>query len=77
MVKCLLCNGSGKNRSGILMRVNNDICPRCGGYGTVPEKEGTNPAFLTFQDQAYCANNGIASVWKCLEWTKRSLKGKS
>jgi DnaJ-class molecular chaperone len=60
-VKCKLCRGSGENRTGIDMRVNNDICPRCGGYGTVPDKSG-NSRTLTTQDQIYIDCNGRANL---------------
>jgi hypothetical protein len=33
---CALCAGTGENRTGFTMRVNNHICPRCGGYGSIP-----------------------------------------
>ena len=55
--KCNLCNGTGDNQTGVTMRVNNDICPRCGGYGTVPISAG-NVKTLTDQDRGYIANNG-------------------
>jgi len=59
-VKCKLCAGSGENRTGIKMRVNTDICPRCGGYGTVPNEAG-NKRDLTAADENYIECNGRAS----------------
>lgn len=56
--KCRLCRGSGDNRSGFMMRVNNHICPRCGGYGIVPSHDG-NRGSVTAQDMEYIRNNGI------------------
>jgi DnaJ-class molecular chaperone len=51
-MKCKLCKGTGKNTTGERMNVNNKICPRCGGYGTVPD--GTdNPKSLTEEDREY------------------------
>jgi DnaJ-class molecular chaperone len=58
--RCRLCAGTGDNRSGLVMRVNNHICPRCGGYGQVPPS-GDNPKVLTEQDRAYAAGNGIVT----------------
>ena len=57
LVKCQLCRGSGENRTGIRMRVNTDICPRCGGYGLVSGGTG-NRKSLTAQDQEYIDCNG-------------------
>ncbi len=59
-VKCKLCRGTGDNCTGIEMRVNTDICPRCGGYGTVPNKDGNLNA-LTDEDRGYITNNGYAA----------------
>lgn len=56
---CALCEGSGENISGIVMRVNNHVCPRCGGYGTIPS-ECFNPDRLTEKDRDYAESNGIA-----------------
>lgn len=55
--KCKLCRGTGDNKSGVTMRVNNHICPRCGGYGTVPEGSDNQPT-LTDEDNGYIDNNG-------------------
>lgn len=55
--KCRLCKGSGENRTGTEMPVNNDICPRCGGYGTVPNGDG-NERTLTEDDRGYIRSNG-------------------
>ena len=33
--KCKLCKGTGDNQTGVTMKVNNHICPRCGGYGNL------------------------------------------
>lgn len=57
-MKCLLCGGSGENRSGIRMITNNHICPRCGGYGTVPDGTKNNSCRLTSEDREYAARNG-------------------
>ena len=60
--KCKLCRGTGDNETGINMKVNNHICPRCGGYGTVPESSDTydngNVKTLTAKDNGYIDNNG-------------------
>lgn len=56
--KCKLCHGSGENRSGYRLAVNDDICTRCGGYGTVPSDDG-NEKFVTESDIGYMRNNGI------------------
>ena len=56
-VKCKLCKGTGANRTGIKMLVNNTICPRCGGYGTTPSAEGNLPK-LTARDHGYIDSNG-------------------
>ncbi len=56
-VKCRLCCGSGNNTTGVEMRVNNNLCPRCGGYGTIPAG-GSNPAHLDPEDNGYIDNNG-------------------
>lgn len=60
-VKCKLCKGTGDNHTGIEMRVNTNICPRCGGYGTVPNKDG-NLKTLTDEDRGYIANNGYVDT---------------
>ncbi len=56
--KCKLCKGSGDNTTGIQMRVNTNICPRCGGYGTVPNGCTTNVKKITAQDNKYIDGNG-------------------
>jgi hypothetical protein len=56
--KCRLCRGSGENRSGVSMNINDHICPRCGGYGTVPSSDG-NTKGLTAQDMVYILSNGV------------------
>lgn len=56
--KCNLCRGSGDNRSGYRLTVNDCVCPRCGGYGTVPSDEG-NEKVVTESDIGYMRNNGI------------------
>jgi DnaJ-class molecular chaperone len=53
---CALCAGSGDNRSVHKMKVNNHICPRCGGYGKIP-CSCENPKDLTEQDMIYIKNN--------------------
>ncbi|MEO8466259.1 MAG: hypothetical protein ABI640_13025 [Gammaproteobacteria bacterium] len=60
--RCRLCNGSGENLTGVVMRVNTNICPRCGVYGTVP---GSSPTYdsknlreLTDEDRGYIRSNG-------------------
>jgi len=58
-MKCKLCCGTGDNRTGVQMKVNNDICPRCGGYGTVPNNDG-NERTITAQDNEYIDCNGRA-----------------
>jgi len=58
---CRLCSGSGDNRTGIKMRVNDDICPRCGGYGTVPGGS-KNARDLTQEDHGYIDCNGRIEV---------------
>ena len=55
--KCKLCGGSGDNTTGIEMRVNNHICPRCGGYGTIPGGSD-NSRTLTAEDNGYIDCNG-------------------
>lgn len=55
--ECKLCGGSGENRTRERMKVNNHICPRCGGYGRVP-KNSVNPPFLTEEDYGYMLKNG-------------------
>jgi hypothetical protein len=61
-IPCNLCLGSGNNTTGVVMRVNNDICPRCGGYGTVPgpsdDYDANNPTAITDDDRGYMRNNG-------------------
>lgn len=57
MTKCKLCCGTGDNTTGITMRVNNHICPRCGGYGTVPSNDG-NVKTITAEDNEYIDCNG-------------------
>lgn len=57
MSTCQLCFGSGQNRSGLVMPANNHICPRCGGYGSVPDTS-PNPEGLTGQDREYARRNG-------------------
>jgi len=59
-IKCKLCRGTGDNESGVTMKVNNHICPRCGGYGTVPEGSD-NQKTLTTQDNEYIDCNGRAA----------------
>ncbi len=56
-IKCRLCKGTGENRTGITMQVNDDICPRCGGYGTVPEG-CSNQKKINDSDRGYIRNNG-------------------
>ncbi len=58
-VKCRLCRGTGDNETGITMKVNNNLCPRCGGYGTIPDgcSDG-NERSLTEQDNQYIDGNG-------------------
>ena len=61
--KCNLCSGTGENKTGITMKVNNDLCPRCGGYGTVPFSSNLSAKFansrsLTDQDNEYIDCNG-------------------
>ncbi len=56
-VKCKLCQGTGDNCTGIAMKVNNHICPRCGGYGTVPDTHG-NKSDLTAADENFIDSNG-------------------
>ena len=56
--KCALCSGSGENRTGVKLRANNDLCPRCGGCGGVP-RGGENPPTVTDQDREYMSRNGI------------------
>ena len=56
-MKCRLCRGSGENHTGITMRVNNDICPRCGGYGTV-SKGCSNLKKFDDEDKGFIRNNG-------------------
>ena len=51
-MKCGLCAGLGENLTGIDMEVNNHICPRCGGYGTVPN-DTHNPDGLTDSDNEF------------------------
>ena len=55
---CQLCAGDGKNHTGRVMRVNNEWCPRCGGYGTVPDDYG-NVAAVTEEDLRYMRCNGL------------------
>ncbi len=55
--KCNLCSGTGVNKTGVTMRVNNALCPRCGGYGVIPDS-ADNPAHLTAEDNGYIDNNG-------------------
>ena len=55
--KSKLCRGTGDNRTGVCMKVNNDICPRCGGYGTVPDSTD-NLKSLTDQDNEFIDCNG-------------------
>lgn len=57
---CCLCLGTGLNKSGIVMRVNNHICPRCGGYGTVPFPS-ENPDGLSRWDWHYAELNGVVA----------------
>jgi DnaJ-class molecular chaperone len=61
-VTCNLCCGDGLNHSGVVMRINNEWCPRCGGYGTVPASSDTydanNPSAITDEDRGYMRNNG-------------------
>ena len=59
-MKCRLCKGSGDNKSGIKMSVNNHICPRCGGYGTIPDG-CENPESLTDSDNIVIECNGRAN----------------
>lgn len=56
--RCKLCRGSGENRTGRVMRVNNHICPRCGGYGTVP-RGCANGKHIDQDDLGYMRNNGL------------------
>ena len=60
--KCKLCRGTGDNETGVTMRVNNSICPRCGGYGVIPASTDTydsdNQKTLTDRDNGYIDNNG-------------------
>ena len=55
--KCKLCQGTRENKTGIEMKVNNDICQRCGSYGTVPNNDN-NSESLTEEDHGYIDNNG-------------------
>lgn len=54
--KCMLCKGSGENRTEIEMKVNNELCPRCGGYGTVPNQDD-NTRQVNEQDMEYIKCN--------------------
>lgn len=54
---CALCNGAGDNTQGLVMRVNDHICVRCGGYGFIPSG-CVNPPALTAGDLGYATNNG-------------------
>lgn len=49
--ECLLCKGTGENRIGIKLSVNNHICIRCGGYGSIP-KSCPNPNILTEKEKS-------------------------
>jgi len=55
-VRCALCDGTGDNKTGIVLQVNNHLCPRCGGYGSL-DGDYNNPEVLTAQDREYCAHN--------------------
>ncbi len=66
MSMCNLCLGDGQNHTHHVMRVNNDICPRCGGYGTVPDSSPTydanNPSAITDEDLGYMRSNGLITA---------------
>lgn len=57
-VKCKLCRGTGKNLSGLQMKVNNTLCPRCSGNGIIPES-AANSNKATTQDRLYAQLNGL------------------
>ena len=59
MITCQLCNGSGANKSGLVMRVNNNLCPRCGGYGTLSTGGTLNSRSVNFMDLDYARSNGL------------------
>lgn len=56
---CRLCKGTGDNLSGIMMAMNNHICPRCGGYGFLSSDPSGGQPYATGKDFEYAATNGI------------------
>src|SRR5690606_27029150 len=58
---CRMFNGTGENRRGVDMEVNNHICPRCGGYGHL-SAESENAPSGTNPDVEFARSNGLRPV---------------